>query len=63
MPFTLQDREYVKENGNFLDDYWGECRIRRLEWGFADDTAICDIEVNYNYIADSTYEEVIYDGN
>lgn len=62
VPMSLADRDKIKNNGNFKDDYWGNCTFKSVEYQFSKDTAICDIEVDYDYIATNTFDEVTYNG-
>jgi len=60
---SLEDRDKIKENGNFVDDYWGNSTFRKVVYQFSSDIAICDIQVDNNYIAKNTFKEIMYDGN
>ena len=62
VPMSLADRELVKENGNFQDDYWGNCTFKKVEYQFSRDTAVVDITVDNNYIASNTFTERTYNG-
>ena len=62
MPMSLKDREEIKKNGNFEDEYWGNCTFKKVEYQFSKDTAICDITVDNKYIAPNTFKEISYDG-
>ena len=59
---SLADRDEVKKNGNFEDVFWGNSTFVKVEYQFSKDTAICDIAVDNNYIAQNTFKEVTYDG-
>lgn len=62
VPMSLADRDEIKKNGNFEDDYWGNCTFKKVDYQFSKDTAICDITVDNNYIARNTFREVTYNG-
>tara|TARA_R110000744_G_scaffold275082_2_gene388060 strand:+ start:6506 stop:8332 length:1827 start_codon:yes stop_codon:yes gene_type:complete len=62
VPMSLVDRDKVKDNGNFKDPYWGNSTFKRVDYSFSKDTAICDITVDNNYIAQNTFTEVTYNG-
>ena len=59
---SLADREKIKNNGNFEDEYWGLCTFKSVEYQFSKDTAICNITVDNNYIAKNTFTERSYNG-
>ena len=63
VPMSLVDREEIKKNGNFIDDYWGNSTFINVKYQFSKDTAICDIAVDNNYIAQSTFTEKTYNGS
>ena len=62
VPMSLADRDKIKENGNFQDDFFGNCTFQKVEYQFSKDTAIADILVDNNYIAENTFEERTYNG-
>jgi hypothetical protein len=62
VPMSLADRDEIKKNGNFIDDYWGNSTFKKVEYQFSKDTAICDIEVDNDYIAKNTFKELTYNG-
>tara|TARA_R110000764_G_scaffold72464_4_gene148652 strand:+ start:8757 stop:10568 length:1812 start_codon:yes stop_codon:yes gene_type:complete len=62
VPMSLADREKIKNNGNFEDEYWGLCTFKSVEYQFSKDTAICNITVDNNYIAKNTFTERSYNG-
>lgn len=63
VPMSLADRDEIKKNGNFIDDYWGNSTFINVKYQFSKDTAICDIAVDNNYIAQSTFTEKTYNGS
>ena len=57
IPFNLQDREWVKNNGSFVTPSGDLARFRSVEYQQAKDTAKVTFEVQKDYIASNTYEE------
>jgi hypothetical protein len=63
VPMSLADRDKIKNNGNFQDEFWGNCTFKKVEYQYSRDTAICDISVDSDYIAQNTFTEKTYNGS
>lgn len=62
-PFTLKNSEELSNNGTLIDSRGNLVRVKELEYFGANDTANGVLEVDYNYIAKSDFEEILIESD